>query len=320
MNFADRITQIKKASGSKHGQLFETLVKETLAKRFERIEEWPEYAAKHAKYTVQDIGIDLVAYDTSGTKHAIQCKYRSEKSPSLKKSDIDGFLSACRTHKIEKMILAYVGPDLKPNVREVCRSIEIYGRKRLARLYNKRDTDTAETGWEFPPTGGVSAYGFNQAGIEIFGGRQNQQRQSLPKQVIRSAVRELLQNSLDAKLSNVACKVTFEHVRIDRDAIAADDLIMHMKACEEQDDHPEFFREACKTLGLAEIDVIRVTDSNTTGLDDQGWNMCTITEGRSVKQSETAGGSFGLGKNAPFAMSSMGVVCYATRLPPPPAP
>ena len=37
--------------------------------------------------------------------------------------------------------------------------------------------------------------------------------------------------------------------------------------------------------------------------------------GRSVKESETAGGSFGLGKNAPFAMSGMGVVCYATRLP-----
>ena len=43
--------------------------------------------------------------------------------------------------------------------------------------------------------------------------------------------------------------------------------------------------------------------------------MCTVTEGRSVKESETAGGSFGLSKNAPFAMSSLGVVCYATRLP-----
>ncbi len=316
MNFAGRITQIKKAPESRHGSLFEALVKETLTKKFERIEEWPEYAREHAKYTEQDIGIDLVAYDSSGTKHAIQCKYRSEKSPSLKKPDIDSFLSACRTHKIEKTILAYVGPNLKPNVREVCRSIEIYSRKRLARLYNKHNAATSGRKWNFPPTGGVSAYGFNQAGIEIFGGRQQgRQRQTLPKQVIRSAVRELLQNSLDAKVPNAVCKVVFEHDKIDPAQIAAANLSIHMKACEEENDHPEFFKDVCKTLRSAQIDVIRVTDSNTIGLDDERWNMCTVTEGRSVKESETAGGSFGLGKNAPFAMSSMGVVCYATRLP-----
>ena len=316
MNFAGRITQIKKAPESRHGSLFEALVKETLTKKFERIEEWPEYAREHAKYTEQDIGIDLVAYDSSGTKHAIQCKYRSEKSPSLKKPDIDSFLSACRTHKIEKAILAYVGPNLKPNVREVCRSIEIYSRKRLARLYNKHNAATSGRKWNFPPTGGVSAYGFNQAGIEIFGGRQQgRQRQTLPKQVIRSAVRELLQNSLDAKVPNAVCKVVFEHDKIDPAQIAAANLSIHMKACEEQDDHPEFFKDVCKTLRSAQIDVIRVTDSNTIGLDDERWNMCTVTEGYSVKKSETAGGSFGLGKNAPFAMSSMSVVCYATRLP-----
>lgn len=313
VNFTGRIEQIKKSPAGRHGTLFEKLAKETFAGEFDLIEEWPEYAKKHAKYTVQDIGIDLVAYDSSGIRHAIQCKYRGEKSSPLKKSDIDSFLSACRIHRIEKAILAYVGPNLKPNVREVCRGIEVYGRKRLARLYNRSHANGGK--WNFPPTGGVSAYGFNQAGIELFGGRQNRQRQTLPKSIIKSAVRELLQNSLDAKVCNSICKVVFEHDKIDPEQIAAADLGMHMKACEEQDDHPEFFGDACKALRSDQIDVIRVTDSNTIGLDDRRWNMCTVTEGRSVKESETAGGSFGLGKNAPFAMSGIGVVCYATRLP-----
>ena len=316
MNFTGRIAQIKRAPAVRRGPLFESLVKETLAKKFERVEMWSEYAAEHAKHTVQDIGIDMVAYDSAGTKHAVQCKYRGGGgTPPLRKQDIDSFLSACHAHKIKKMVLAYVGPDLKPNVREACRGIEMYSRRRLTTLYNKQDSGAADRKWNFPPTGDVSACGFNQAGIEIFGGRQNQQRQSLPKQVIGSAVRELLQNSLDAKVPNTACRVTFEHDKIDRDTIAAADLDMHMKACEEQDDHPEFFRDAHKTLRSAQIDVIRVTDSNTIGLDDEGWNVCTITEGRSAKKSDTAGGSFGLGKNASFPMSSIGVVCYATRLP-----
>ena len=315
MNFAGRITQIDRSAAGKRGSLFEILVKETLNKEFERIETWPEYAAKHAKYTAQDIGIDLVAYDDTNTRHAIQCKYRSKKTPPLRKSDIDSFLATCYTHKIKKMILAYVGPDLKPNVREACRGIETYSRKRLARLYNKSDSSASDRKWNFPATGGVSAYGFNQAGIEIFGGRQNRQRESLPKKGIWFTVRELLQNSLDAKIPNTTCRVTFEHDKIDSDIIAAADLSMHMKACEEQDDHPEFFEDVRKTLESAQIDVIRVTDSNTIGLNEKRWIMCTVVEGRSVKDSETAGGSFGLGKNAPFAMSSVGVVCYATRLP-----
>lgn len=315
MNFAGKIAQIKKAPAGRRVPLFESLVKETLTKKFERVEMWSEYAAEHAKHRVQEIGIDMVAYDSAGTKHAVQCQYRGEGTPPLRKQDIDRFLNACHAHKIKKMVLVYVGPDLKPNVREACREIEIYRRKRLAMLYNKQGSGAADRKWYFPPTGGVSACGFNQAGIEIFGGRQNQQRQSLPKQAIGSAVRELLQNSLDAKVPNTACRVTFEHDKIDRDTIAATDLDMHMKACEGQDDHPEFFRDARKTLRSAQIDVIRVTDSNTIGLDDEGWNVCTITEGRSAKKSDTAGGSYGLGKNASFPMSSIGVVCYATRLP-----
>ena len=315
MDFADKIAKIKTAPTGKRGSLFEALVKKTLAKRFERIEMWSEYAAKHSRHTTHDIRIDLVAYDSAGTKHAVKCKYISNAAAPLRKQDIDSFLSACNTHKIEKKILAYVGPDLKPIARKACRGIEIYSRRRLATLYNKQDSNTPGRKWNFPATGNVSACGFNQAGIEIFGGRQNQQRQSLPKQVIGSAVRELLQNSLDAKMPNTACHVTFENDRIDRDTIAADDLGMHMKACEEQDDHPEFFQDARKTLRSAQIDVIRVTDSNTIGLDDNRWNVCTITEGRSAKDSETAGGSFGLGKNVSFAMSSVGVVCYATKLP-----
>ena len=314
MGFADKIEHIKKSPAGKRGSLFEDLAKKTLDKEFKRIEEWSQYAKKHAKYTIHDIGIDLVAYDSENTKHAIQCKYRSEGAPSLRKRDIDSFLSACHAHKIEHKILAYVGPSLKPNVLEACRGITIYRRKKLARLYNRRD-DTTNMKWNFPPTNGGIEYAFNQAGIELFGGRQNQQRERLPKQVIDSTVRELIQNSLDAKLATGACLVTIKHDKIDPDTIAATDLNKHMKACEAQNDHPNFFKNAYDTLNSAQIDVIRVTDSNTTGLTKDRWQTCVNVEGRSVKDSETAGGSFGLGKNASFAMAGIGVVCYATKLP-----
>ena len=315
MNFADNIKQIKESPAGKRGSLFETLIKKTLTKEFKRIETWPQYAEKHARYTVHDLGIDLVAYDSENIKYAVQCKYRSDDAPSLKKSDIDSFLSACHTHKIENKILAYVGPKLKPNVRESCRGITMYKRNKLARLYNKQCTNISNMSWNFPPTSGGMEYAFNQAGIEMFGGRQNPQRQTLPKQVIESTVRELIQNSLDAKLPNSACQVTIEHARIDPDTISATDLNRHMRACEAQNDHPEFFRDAHHTLKSAQIDVIQVTDSNTKGLDKEGWRACVNVEGRSVKDTGTAGGSFGLGKNASFAMSNIGVVCYATRLP-----
>ncbi len=296
--------------------MFESLVKDVFSEKFARIETWPEYAKKHAKYTAQDLGIDLVAYDSENTKHAIQCKYRSNGSPPLRKQDIDKFVSACHAHRIDKMILAHTESALKPNVCETCRDIDTYGPKRLARLHNTRETNTNGNVWNFPPTGrGGQEYGFNQAGFEIFGGRQNRQRQTLPKEMIESVVRELLQNSLDAKMPNEACRVKFERLDIDPDAIAADDLAKHMDACKEQDDHPEFFKDAGRTLRSSRIDSIRVTDSNTTGLNKRGWRACIVVEGRSAKESDTDGGSYGLGKNAPFAMSSVGVVCYATRLP-----
>ena len=71
MDFADKIAKIKTAPTGKRGSLFEALVKKTLAKRFERIEMWSEYAAKHSRHTTHDIRIDLVAYDSAGTKHAV---------------------------------------------------------------------------------------------------------------------------------------------------------------------------------------------------------------------------------------------------------
>ena len=309
--FADKIRQVSETPAGRRGTLFETLVKDTLTVKFVRIETWPEYAEKHSKHSKQDIGIDLVAYDSEDTKHAIKCTYKNVDTQTLKKPDIDRFLKACRKHGMGKKILAYVGPNLKPNVNEACRGIELYKRQKLARIYNSISCGGK---WKFPHTGGVSEVGFNQAGIEAFGGRQNQQRATLPKQVIKSAVRELLQNSIDAKNSNMACRVTFERAYIDPDTIAAADLCKHMEACDAEDDHPEFFRAANKTLVSAPIDAIRVTDSNTTGLYGKNWRMCTVVEGRSAKDSETSGGSFGLGKNAPFAMSGVSVVCYATKL------
>lgn len=96
-----------------------------------------------------------------------------------------------------------------------------------------------------------------------------------------------------------------------------------MKKClednEDGDKVRKFFQNAVKILRAQEILCLKVLDYNTTGLregDDYRtgqWHRLVKTTGRSAHGNRTAGGSFGIGKNAPFAVSHLRTVFYSTR-------
>lgn len=173
-------------------------------------------------------------------------------------------------------------------------------------------------GWHFPESGGGVYDGFNDSGIETFAGNRFQ-----------SLAREVLQNSLDAKDAKAGDgKVTVE---FDVFRIAGDDfpgretLIGAVQNCSkspavrDNSKASSFFKRAEKILKGASIRCLRIRDIGTTGLrgkpdDPQGqWGAITKGRGISAQKASTAGGSYGIGKNAPFAVSDLRTVFYSTR-------
>jgi len=82
-----------------------------------------------------------------------------------------------------------------------------------------------------------------------------------------------------------------------------------------------FCENALKTLSKDSIKIMKISDFNTSGvlgsndLDDikSQWKALIYDEGNSQKDSKQAAGSFGLGKNAPFALSGINTVFYTTK-------
>lgn len=167
--------------------------------------------------------------------------------------------------------------------------------------------------WQFPPTHGGPAQGFNDSGKEFF-----------TADVMEHVVREIIQNSLDAKdqrYPDSPVVVTMSRFDLARGAINAADLTGHisesLKSTREKKNERgvRFYESALKILKKPRISVLKVVDENTTGLGGMRWNSLVHEEGTTSKDSAAAGGSFGIGKNAPYAASTLGLVCYSTRYP-----
>ena len=167
--------------------------------------------------------------------------------------------------------------------------------------------------WVFPPSSGGSDDGFNDAGIETFAGAR-----------FDGLAREIIQNSLDAAIDDqTIVTVEFDCIKIAReDFPGLKNLLEAMKQCEKESRDKKgkaFFKNAVQELKKAKIQCLKISDSGTTGLRGdyrkrQGqWYAITKARGISEKaNSATAGGSFGIGKNAPFAVSSLRTVFYST--------
>lgn len=78
-----------------------------------------------------------------------------------------------------------------------------------------------------------------------------------------------------------------------------------------------FFDKAIDVFNQDFIDVLRISDFNTTGLTgsdkdyNSAWQNLVKSSGVSNKGG-TSGGSFGIGKSAPFACSDLRTVFYST--------
>ena len=170
--------------------------------------------------------------------------------------------------------------------------------------------------WHYVSTGGGDIDGLNNSMIEHFTGNYNY-----------FLAREIIQNSLDAKVkgltSNLPVKVTFKleyitksqfpgHTELQKTIEAAKHFWkLHKETI-------QFLENANKCLNLDWIPCLRISDFNTTGLNGSdgdmqgGWFNLVRSTGASSK-SGGEGGSFGIGKGAPFASSDIRTVFYSTK-------
>lgn len=165
-------------------------------------------------------------------------------------------------------------------------------------------------GWRFPFLDGGEGQGFENAGMAYFQGN-----------LLGSLAREVIQNSLDAGLDGKTVEVTFELKDIAlSETLDGDELRRHIEACyracvaARRNKATDFFSRAIEMLDRPVVPFLCISDRNTTGLPDAQWRALVKTQGDSVKHDKKAGGSYGIGKNAPFAVSALRTVGYWTCL------
>ena len=169
----------------------------------------------------------------------------------------------------------------------------------------------SEIKWCFPSSNGGEKQGLNNSGIETF--------KDTP---VKSLAREICQNSLDAAHNGKTVKVEFNTFSIDSDLFpdkkGFNDILNKCKDYWENNQKSKnFFCHAIDKLTAAKISFLRISDFNTTGLRGSNlkpgsdWDNLINSSGSSEK-GESKGGSFGIGKNAPFACSDFRTVFYST--------
>ena len=166
---------------------------------------------------------------------------------------------------------------------------------------------SSNIGWHFPPTGGGTYDGYNDAGVAHFDGAHE-----------NTLARETLQNSLDAQEeSGKPVEVEFEIRQIDSSTLGLDELGKAVNACLTEPDLSEkaelALNEAQKLLSATQVTCLRIADRNTTGLRGNQWTALVKARGMSLKEEFGAGGSHGIGKFAPFAISPLRTVFYWTK-------
>lgn len=165
---------------------------------------------------------------------------------------------------------------------------------------------------EFLKNEAGEAEGLSDAGIETF-----------RDDPYASCAREAGQNSRDAGVNNGA------PVRMQFDLIVENSknlpfygaLAGALDCCLSQaqaEKEKEFFKNAVAVISKEKLPILRISDFNTKGLVGPPEKAGTVfhsllkSSGVSKKESETSGGSYGIGKNANFAVSDLQAVVYST--------
>lgn len=139
-----------------------------------------------------------------------------------------------------------------------------------------------------------------------------------------SCARESGQNARDAEEA-LPVQMRFNVWHLDRgDFPAHADLVAALRACasnaesEGNEKEIEFFRNALEVAERDKIPVLEIADFNTRGLTgppgEPGTPFHSLLKstGVSTKDRDTSGGSFGIGKNATFAVSDLQFVLYSS--------
>ena len=170
--------------------------------------------------------------------------------------------------------------------------------------------------WEFLPNPGREEEGLGHAGIETFKGSP-----------YPGIARECSQNSLDAAARTAdgtpePVHLVFRLLSVQsRDIPGLSDLKVTLKTClhqwKDQKKEREFFERAVKVAERPTIPVLSIEDYGTTGLvgpavKGRPFHALVKSSGVSQKADSDARGSFGIGKNAAFAISNLRTVFYST--------
>ncbi len=170
--------------------------------------------------------------------------------------------------------------------------------------------------WNSVSTGGGDADGLNNSMIEHFAGNYNYY-----------LAREIIQNSLDAKVKGLTAslpvKVIFKLEYLTKEQFPGFSELTKIisagkKFWKHHEETIQFMSNAEACLSKEKIPFLIISDFNTTGLsgnDDDlegGWFNLVRSTGASFKRSGE-GGSFGIGKGAPFAASDLRTVFYSTK-------
>ena len=169
-------------------------------------------------------------------------------------------------------------------------------------------------GLEFLPNQGGEAEGLSDAGIETF--RENP---------FAAVARETGQNSRDARhMGGEPVLLTFDVISIPADKFPSiEEYRTVARLCLDKSDKANreketgFFNNAVASLEAGELKILRISDYNTKGVhgpckEGQPFHTLAKTDGVSVKEDVSSGGSFGIGKNATFALSDIQTVFVST--------
>ena len=158
--------------------------------------------------------------------------------------------------------------------------------------------------------------GYSDSGIETFRGTP-----------FAAIARETGQNSKDAGIKGETVVVEFEKISVPaieipqiekyrgivRQCLATAKLQKNSKEI-------KFFEEAGKTIQKNTVQILRISDYHTSGLtgpciSGKPYHALVKSSGISQKDHDTSGGSFGIGKNAVYALSDLQTAFYSTLYP-----
>lgn len=168
--------------------------------------------------------------------------------------------------------------------------------------------------WRFPSNNNGQLTGISESGVETFKGRP-----------FKALAREICQNSIDAVNNcDKPVKVEFQTFELKPSEIPRFDQLKGAFNYARQFWEPmnnkkasDFFKKAEKESERDRIFCLRISDFNTTGLTGSdkeygtAWGNLIKSIGASDK-SGGSGGSFGIGKYAPFSCSVFRTVFYST--------